>query len=149
MLLGYLPMALLVILTAGFGLWSLMLVNRVMEEVVQKDTVLIERTEDLSEALFSQELYGRRFLILRTEEMAELFTARGAEFKALMERSIAEHPAEAGEFARLQRLHREYEAFFSSLFAEIPQGATVLATVEDRLREKHGQAMDAARELGR
>lgn len=107
-LFGYLFLTALVIIISVFTLSSLERLNKVNESIVQSDVPLIETSEEMIDSLFEQELYARRYFILNSSEMLELFREKSREFDAMVEkiRSFSSNHKERAD--RLISLHAEY-----------------------------------------
>lgn len=121
MLLGYLPLAVIITLTALTALVSLERLRRVNTGIVQVDVPLIEASTALTDELLGQELYGRRYLILKAPEMLAEFWKRSEAVHRLLERVRALDPAPDGAVAQLTALHEEYNRLFI-LDTRMPDG---------------------------
>ncbi|MBI5015940.1 MAG: HAMP domain-containing protein [Deltaproteobacteria bacterium] len=112
MFLGYLPLALLITVTAVFALRSLERVQAVNSGIVRTDVPLIEASTSLVDALLAQELYGRRYLILRAPDMLEVFWKRSEEANRLIGRIRDLLGARDEAVERVGALHEEYNRLF-------------------------------------
>ncbi|MBI5440158.1 MAG: adenylate/guanylate cyclase domain-containing protein [Deltaproteobacteria bacterium] len=146
MILGYIPMVILITTTAAFGLWSLVRVNRIMAQAVEHDTPLIQGMGDLVDVLLTQELYGRRFLILDSQEMANEFRRRGAEFRRTLQAVRARAPGDDADLEALGRLHGRYEALYAQAFDAARVGSAPSA-LEESLRRARLDTTDLAQAL--
>ena len=80
-LFGYL---LLAAFTIGLGIFSLSALNKINTintSIIETDAVIISIADLSIETLLSQETYGRRYVILKTPEMLNLFWERSVEFR--------------------------------------------------------------------
>ncbi len=114
LLLGFLSHGILTILIAFIALFSLQRLNEINNRIIGRDVPLVEMTDKMIEALLAQELYGRRFFILRSSEMEALFWKRSEEFKKLLQQmgdlpDVSDLPLD-----RLSILHEEYNHFFKT-----------------------------------
>jgi len=76
------------ILITIVALSSLNEANRTSKNIIEHDIVLLEAANKMLDSLLAQESYGRRYLILDSQEMLELFWQRSNEFDMLVSRWI-------------------------------------------------------------
>jgi len=112
--LGFLSYGILTLLIAFIALSSLQRLNEINNRIIGRDVPLAKMTDKMIEALLAQELYGRRFFILRSSEMEALFWKRSEEFKKLLQQmgnlpEVSDLPLD-----RLSTLHEEYNQFFKT-----------------------------------
>lgn len=142
--LGYLPLAVLIAVTAVGALRSLEYLRRLNTEIVEVDVPLIEASGALTDALLSQEFYGRRYLILGTPDMLEEFWRQNGNAKRLVDRirTLVRTPDERIE--RLAALHREYDRLFllDVRFAE--QGSHAAGEYSELSRARHKEVVELA-----
>ena len=112
LLLGFLSYGILTVLIAVIALSNLQRLNEINNRIIERDVPLVEITDKMIEALLAQELYGRRFFILRSSETEALFSKRSEEFKKLL-RQMG-HLPDVSNFPldRLNTLHEEYDYLF-------------------------------------
>jgi GGDEF domain-containing protein len=114
LLLGFLSYGILTILIALIALSNLRRLNEINNRIIERDVPLVEMTDKMIEALLAQELYGRRFFILRSPEMEALFSKRSEEFKKLL-KHMADLPDISGlPLDRIATLHEEYDHLFEA-----------------------------------
>jgi len=114
LLLGFLSCGILTLLIAFIALSSLQRMNEINNRIIGRDVPLVKMTDKMIEALLAQELYGRRFFILRSSEMEALFWKWSEEFKKLLKQmgnlpEVSDLPLD-----RLLALHEEYNHFFKT-----------------------------------
>ena len=114
LLLGFLSYGILTLLIAFIALSSLQRLNDINNRIIGRDVPLVKITDKMIETLLAQELYGRRFFILRSSEMEALFWKRSEEFKKLLQQmgnlpEVSDLPLD-----RLSALHEEYNHFFKT-----------------------------------
>ena len=114
LLLGFLSYGILTLLIAFIALSSLQRMNEINNRIIGRDVPLMKMTDKMIETLLAQELYGRRFFILRSSEMEALFWKRSEEFKKLLQQmgnlpEVSDLPLD-----RLSTLHEEYNHFFKT-----------------------------------
>ncbi|MGA2518547.1 MAG: diguanylate cyclase [Thermodesulfobacteriota bacterium] len=112
LLLGFLSYGILTVLIAVIALSNLRRLNEINNRIIERDVPLVEITDKMVEALLAQELYGRRFFILRSSETEALFWKRSEEFKKLL-RQMGHLPDVSNlPLDRLSTLHDEYDYLF-------------------------------------
>lgn len=117
MILGYMPVILVTIVIAAISLQGLQELDKINKNILKSDTVLVQLSDRMVDNLLAQEAYGRRFLILKTQEMQEMFWQRGKDFKALIER-VYELPDQRNiPIAQLASLHDEFEEIYKQEFS--------------------------------
>jgi len=114
LLLGFLSYGILTILIALIALSNLQRLNEINKRIIERDVPLVEIADKMVEALLAQELYGRRFFILRSLEMEALFWKRSEEFKELLQQ-MGDLPDVSNLLLdRLTTLHEEYDHLFKT-----------------------------------
>jgi len=99
----------------------------------------IEDAEGLSDCLLAQESYGRRFLIMKSEEMKTLFWQRDTEFKESMQGlKNAFETRDAHILGHLSASHQQYNNLYKEIFglgdADLAQAETISdAEIKKRL----------------
>ncbi len=128
MLLGYLTLSVLTIIVVVYALISFQRLNHINKSIVNVDIPVQEAADKMLDALLAQDMYEKRYLILRSDDMRTLFVKRSDEFrtwltsiKKLPDRSAV--PVEA-----IQNLHREYNGLFEQEMQLILKKRVRLAT---------------------
>ncbi|MCX7793513.1 MAG: diguanylate cyclase [Thermodesulfovibrionales bacterium] len=133
-LLGYMIMALLLIITSLFTLFSLGRLNSIQEAILNRDVKIIELTERLSEVLVREEVYGRRYTILGSPEMLGIFWKSVDEAKDLI-KTLSDMDKSAGG---LIKLHDEFTELFVKYFRHSRDLLSPEAKRNDQLiKKKH------------
>ncbi|MGD0886967.1 MAG: diguanylate cyclase [Thermodesulfovibrionales bacterium] len=124
-LFGYLALAALIIIISVVALSALKRLNEMNEGIIRRDLPLIEATDKMIDSLLAQELYARRYGILRSSDILALFWERSREFD-LMAEKIANLPGTQDvPVDRLISLHTEYNNLFMNSFSSaVSQGST-------------------------
>ena len=130
--LGFLACGLLTALIALIALSSLQRLNAVNNRIMGRDLPLIEMADRLTEALLSQELYGRRSLILKSPEMEVLFWKRSEEVKTLLQQMGDLPDVSNLSLGRLIALHEEYNRLFKRGFEKGEDVSSQAFRDEDR-----------------
>ncbi len=114
LLLGFLSYGVLTVLIALIALSNLRRLNEINNRIIERDVPLIEMADKTIEAVLAQELYGRRFFILRSPEMETLFWKRSEEFKRLLRQMGNLPDVSSLPLERLRALHEEYDHLFDT-----------------------------------
>jgi len=80
MLLGYVSLLALLVLISVFALVNLNRLNNINRSILQTDIPVIATADKLVDIILAQELYARRYAILQTADMLNLFWERNEEF---------------------------------------------------------------------
>lgn len=113
MLLGYLTLSILTIIVVVYTLISFQRLNHINKSIVNGDIRVQEAADKMLDALLAQDMYEKRYLILRSDDMRTLFVKRGDEFKTWMT-SIKDLPDRGSlPVDTIESLHREYNDLFA------------------------------------
>ena len=114
MLLGYMTLVVLTVIVVVYALISLQQINTLNKSIVKVDIMVEEASDKMLDALLGQDMYEKRYLILKSKDMMDLYAKRGAEFemwfttlKGLPETSRL--PVE-----KIEHLYRKYTDLFST-----------------------------------
>lgn len=112
MLLGYLLLSALTVIISAFSLSGLERINRINNSVLKTEVPLIEATDKMVDSLFAQELYGRRYSILRSPDMLELFWKRSEEFNRHLGQIDKLEGLGEVSLKQIESMHSEYNELF-------------------------------------
>jgi len=112
LLLGYLPLPILIIVISVFALTSLNRINKINNSILKTDVPLIDIADKMIDTLFAQELYGRRYAILKGPELLGFFWKKSEEFNHLAEQISILLGGKEIPIAKLTALHAEYNHLF-------------------------------------
>ncbi len=110
MLLGYLTLSVLTVIVVVYALISFQRLNHINKSIVNVDIPVQEAADKMLDALLAQDMYEKRYLILRSDDMRDLFIKRGDEFRTLLT-SVKNRNVAAVE--TIENLHREYGDLFA------------------------------------
>ncbi len=113
MTIAYLPLVAVIVMISVYTLSSLDFFRSITKSIVNNSMVVIEGAESLSQSLLAQEAYGRRYLIMKSPEMLELFWKKDADFNATLgslRRVVKEHINSIG------KLHKAYNDLYAGIF---------------------------------
>ncbi len=112
MLLLYLPLSLVIILVSAFALSTLRTLNSINDSIIKTDMPIRDAAAKMIDNLLAQELYGRRYAVLKSSEMLELFRQRTEEFEREIARISNLSDSKSIYISRLYSLHQEYNELF-------------------------------------
>ena len=81
LLLGFLPLVILTVLMASYGLASLSRLNGINKSIVERDIPLLLATDKMIGSVYSQELHGERYMILKSKQNMQLYEGERQEFR--------------------------------------------------------------------
>ena len=86
--------------------------SKINKNIVENDIILIETANKMVDSLLTQESYGRRYVILKNQEILNLFWQRSREFDSLIARirSLPEQKNIPTE--QIVSLHNEYNELY-------------------------------------
>ena len=109
--LGYMIMVGLTLLVGGYALFQLNTLRGISEGMVNQDFPLAESVDNMEASLLAQNLYEKRFTVIRNPAVKSLFEDRGVEFREDLENYRKNLPDDLGEARMIEDLHRNYESY--------------------------------------
>ncbi|ABW68996.1 GGDEF domain-containing protein [Desulfosudis oleivorans] len=136
MTLAYLPLAIIIVLISVYTLSSLSELGDISRSIVTGDMVVIEATDSLTQNLLAQEAYGRRYLIMKSDEMKELFQTRSTEIDNTLDTLARVDEMDLSLIRSLKARHDDFTALYAGIF-DLPEKelATAGAVYDDRIRQ--------------
>lgn len=116
LLIGYFSLILLTISTAIISLHYLEKLNSINESIAKKNIPVKNASEKMIESVYSQELYGNRFLILKSDQMMELFDSSQKEFNRHLNTLKELLIENIQQVNGIETIHVEYSLLFQDLF---------------------------------
>ncbi len=136
-ILGYLPIFLVMILITIVALSSLNEANRTSKNIIEHDIVLLEAANNMLNSLLAQESYGRRYLILDSQEILKLFWQRSNEFDMLVSGIQALKKSQNIPSKQLSILHNEFNNLYKDRIKNTGNKSSILAKEYDaKIRSK-------------
>jgi two-component system sensor histidine kinase GlrK len=148
-MLGYLA---LLTMAAGVGMYSILqlgLVKGITHSIILVDNALLDLHKGMTDALFSETRYEKRFAIMQDQALYESFLASRNEFEKYLEAAkvLADSVAVKDVLARLEDRHRTYQTLFEDEVAFLRAGSVY---PEERYsREKERVVNEALEELSK
>jgi GGDEF domain-containing protein/CHASE3 domain sensor protein len=113
MLLGYMTLVALTGIVVAYALFSLQRINSLNRSIVKVDIMVKETSDKMLDSLLSQDVYEKRFLILKSREMSSLFKKRGQEFDTWLH-ILKNLPEESNlPLKEIDQLHARYTDLFT------------------------------------
>ncbi len=136
--LGYVASGLVTIIVGVYAITSLGGLSRLNNSMVTKDFPTIETVKKMEDSLLAQDLYEKRYLIIKDPGIQKIFTERGEEFKRGLIRLQAIYGKDAAPTPEIIRLHTEYEALFKevALLIESKKERSALKISEQKLKPR-------------
>jgi len=142
-LFGYLVLAAFTISLGIFSLSALNRINKINRNIIEIDTQIINIADLSLEILLSQEMYGRRYVILKTPEMLNLFWERSVEFKQNASKLKVLPSIETPLVDEIILRHSAYTEAFHTAFQELMKPGTRQAKArEDDIRERQSKLIE-------
>jgi diguanylate cyclase (GGDEF)-like protein len=137
LMLGFVPLVVLLILISVFALINLGRLNTISDSILKTDIVVISESEKMIDALLAQELYMRRYLILKSKNLLNIFWERDKQFKKHIETIKAVPEDREFPIEEITNLHKNYNDTLIKLSA-LPLDVSSLdkKKVEREIREK-------------
>jgi diguanylate cyclase (GGDEF)-like protein len=111
------------------------------------DIPLVKATENMIEILYSQELYGRRYHILGSTQMMELFFNSDKEFKNQIKKIRVSLADKGISTNRISSLHNEYNTLFSQWFNTEENPSSAQLEYDRLISEKQNQLIALIRDI--
>jgi len=147
MLLGFFPLFILTVLMAVYALTSLTRLNGINRGIVKEDIPLMLAMDKMISSVYSQELHGNRYMILKNEEIMELFEDQGQEFRnqMLLIRDLSEK--NQAVIDKISVLHQEYNLAFRKWFRFIDMPDSDQSDTIKQIEEKQNELVDYIRNV--
>jgi diguanylate cyclase (GGDEF)-like protein len=147
LLLGFLPLVILTVLMAAYALASFGRLNAINKSIVQRDIPLLLATDKMISSVYSQELHGDRYMILKSIQNMRLYEAESQEFKNQMG-IISRLPGGGRDVIdRLSTLHDEYDSIFRDWFRSKDRPDSGQNVSPKQIGEKQNELIGLIRDL--
>ncbi len=133
LLLGYVPIFFLLVLFVGLSLLSFNTLNQLTGSIVKTDIPIIEQASGLVDDVWAQELYAKRYAILKSPETLKLFHEQELVFQERVQ-ILKNVPEDRNlDTDLLVTLQKQYQQFLSSQYIT-PGDSVSRADIEKKLR---------------
>jgi diguanylate cyclase (GGDEF)-like protein len=148
LLLGYMSLALLIITISVFSLYNLERLNKINTSILNVDVPIIEATDNMIDNLLAQELYARRYVILKSPDMLDIFWKRSEEFDSLIKK-INELPLEKDtSLGQLIVLHEEYNNILTLGISQLGRSSSSFSEKQEKMiKDKQNEIVRLIKEL--
>lgn len=138
MLIGYFMPVLLIFAISVFAIFKFGELNKINEVIVRTDIPLADTADEMIDVLISQELYARRYAILKSPRMLEISNEKGRKFDSLIAKIRSLLGTENVPLDRLAGLHYQFNALLSewSAFTGASSPAAKKLDTEIKIKQK-------------
>ncbi|MES0446238.1 MAG: diguanylate cyclase [Desulfobacterales bacterium] len=137
LMLGFIPLVVILILISTSALFNLNRLNNLSNSILNTDVVVIAASEKMIDAIWSQELYARRYLILKTKDLLELFRERDKVFKQHIAKIKAVPEDRDFPIDKIDSLHNEYSDILIQGLANLDNPSSLRAKkIEKEIKKK-------------
>ena len=149
MLLGYMTLVVLTVIVVVYALVSLQRINSLNMSIVKVDIMVEEAADKMLDALLAQDTYEKRYLILKSGDMKNLFMRRGKEFDTWLGVLKGLPGASELPIESIESLHRQYTDLYSKeiLLIRSKQAAKANAISNGELKSALEKLLDTLKNL--
>src|SRR4030067_16794 len=140
LMIGYLSLAVLIILISIFALSNLRRLNNINESILKTDVPVIDATDKMIDNLLAQELYMGRYAILKSSDMLVLFWQRSEEFNQIAEQILLLPGQDKFPIKELTSLHDQYNYIVMEGIEYIGKGTHIAEVHNSRIKKKQLKA---------
>ena len=135
LMLGFSSLLALLVIISVYALMNLNRLNGLNTSILQADLPVINASEKMVDAIFAEERYGRRYLVLGTPDMMDLFVTKKKEFEGLLEQVRSTPGGKHLPMDKIAGLHQEYVDILlvQSSSAKISNGS-IPKSLDDRIK---------------
>jgi diguanylate cyclase (GGDEF)-like protein len=147
-MLGYSSLLALLVVISVYALINLNRLNAINSSILHTDLPVIDAAEKMVDVVFAQELYARRYMILGTSDVLELFREKKKEFEQLTDRIKA--VPENGKFPvdQILFLHQQYTAILmDGAKPNADPSSSAADDFRDRIKAQQEKIIDAIKNL--
>jgi len=148
MLIGYLCLSVVVVLIAALTLTSLKKMNDINRDVISVDSPIIDLCDKMIDTILAEELYGRRYALLKSPDLLDLYQKKADEFDSRIEELRTLSGKKDFQPDKLVSLHAAYSAVFQKMFDYKGSPSSVHAEEFDKaLRQRQAELTDAIKKI--
>lgn len=135
LMLGYSSLLALLVIISVYALMNLNRLNAINSSILQTDLPVIDASEKLIDVIFAQERYARRYLVLGTADVFNLFLDKKKEFEELLARIKSLPEDRSYPLDEIVKLHQQYsDILLGGAKSSEPSPAAVNKAYEDRIK---------------
>lgn len=147
MLLGYLPLTAILVLVAIFSLARLEQMHRINERILTVDIKIIDKTDKMIDSLLSLELFARRYGILKTSEILELFYEEQGDFKLLNDEISQLTDSSYIRTADIDEIFDRYIEHFKNSFDDPKHTTRLIEARQEEIKKTQKDLIDILKEV--
>jgi GGDEF domain-containing protein len=137
LMLGFIPLVVILVLISSSALINLNRLNNISNSILNIDVVVIAASEKMIDAIWSQELYARRYLILKTKDLLELFWEKDKIFKQHVSKIKAVPEDRNFPIDKIDALHNEYNDILIQGLANLDNPSSLrVKKIEKEIKKK-------------
>jgi GGDEF domain-containing protein len=137
LMLGFIPLVVILVLISSSALFNLNRLNNISNSILNTDVVVIAASEKMIDAIWSQELYARRYLILKTKDLLELFWEKDKIFKQHVSKIKAVPEERNFPIDKIDALHNEYNDILIQGLANLDNPSSLrVKKIEKEIKNK-------------
>jgi diguanylate cyclase (GGDEF)-like protein len=137
LMLGFIPLVVILVLISSSALINLNRLNNISNSILNTDVVVIAASEKMIDAIWSQELYARRYLILKTKDLLELFWEKDKVFKQHVSKIKAVPEDRNFPIDKIDSLHNEYNDILIQGLANLDNPSSLrVKKIEKKIKKK-------------
>jgi len=137
LMLGFIPLVVIIVLISTSALFNLNRLNNISNSILNTDVVVIAASEKMIDAIWSQELYARRYLILKTKDLLELFWEKDKVFKQHVSKIKAVPEDRNFPIDKIDSLHNEYNDILIQGLANLDNPSSLrVKKIEKKIKKK-------------
>lgn len=149
LMLGFIPLVVVLVLISISALFNLKRLNNLSNSILNTDVVVIAASEKMIDAIWSQELYARRYLILKTKDLLELFWERDKAFKQHVAKIKSVPEDRNFPIDKIDSLHNEYNDILIKGLANLKNPSSLrLKKIEKEIKKKQDTIIALIKGMG-
>jgi diguanylate cyclase (GGDEF)-like protein len=135
LMLGYSSLLALLVIISVYALMNLNRLNALNNSILHTDLPVINASEKMIDVIFAQERYARRYLILGTPDMLNLFSDKKEEFEDLLSQIKSTPEGQHLPVDKITGLHQEYVDILLARSNPVDvSGGSLPKSLEDRIK---------------
>lgn len=144
---GYIPLTLLIFLIAAVSLSSIEKLHGINKRILNTNIIIIDAAESMVDALLAQELFARRYMVIHTPEMLELYFERRNDFDSLLDQLAAIEDVSYINTDEIDKTHNEYNILLNNEFNVQENGQVDLEELSAQIAQKQEQLIAMIQEV--
>ncbi len=149
LLFGFLSISAMLWLIAGFTLMSLNKLNVLNRSILQTDIPVVEAAEKMIDAIFSEELYIKRYQILQRPEVLNMFLESEKNFITELEKVRAVPEQRNFPVKTIESLHQEYKELLLKSIHKIGMSKKESNALEEKIKALQESLISQIKEMAK